>query len=256
MFLKSKFEYRFTFFSEIIMESISYVTVLFGIWILLDRFGNINGWELYEVILLYNMNIFSYGLAQLFFYAPLRELTYMVRDGSFDGILIRPMNPLLLLLASRQMYIGFLGDILVGAVVFSVCLPMLDIQWTFLKILYLVGVMLGASLIHTAVIMITCSISFWVVQSLAVRDIFIRGIRRFVDYPISIYHRSIQVLMTFVVPFAFVNFYPVQYLLGGKGEALFHPVLQYGTPLVGIVLFIVAYRFLIIGINNYQSTGS
>jgi len=104
--------------------------------------------------------------------------------------------------------------------------------------------------------MFTCTISFWIVQSLAIRDIFIHGIRRFVDYPISIYHRSIQVLVTFVIPFAFVNFYPVQYLLGGKDEVLFHPALQYGTPFVGIVLFVLAYRFWKIGINNYQSTGS
>jgi ABC-2 type transport system permease protein len=76
-----------------------------------------------------------------------------------------------------------------------------------------------------------------------------------VNYPISIYGKAITILLTFGIPYAFISFYPAQYLLDGKGETLFHPVLQYGTPVVGIVMFLLAYKFWTIGVNRYESTG-
>jgi len=32
--------------------------------------------------------------------------------------------------------------------------------------------------------------------------------------------------------------------------------LQYGTPIVGLVMFFMAYQFWKIGVNKYESTGS
>jgi ABC-2 type transport system permease protein len=53
-----------------------------------------------------------------------------------------------------------------------------------------------------------------------------------------------------------VNFYPVHYFLDKTGDNLFSPILQYGTPVVGIVLFFLAYQFWRIGVDKYESTGS
>ena len=39
-------------------------------------------------------------------------------------------------------------------------------------------------------------------------------------------------------------------------DTLFFPILQYGTPVVGLVLFVLAYQFWKIGVNKYESTGS
>jgi ABC-2 type transport system permease protein len=59
-----------------------------------------------------------------------------------------------------------------------------------------------------------------------------------------------------VLPFAFVNFYPAHYFLDKAGGDLFFPVIQYGTPVVGIVFFLLAYQFWKVGVNKYESTGS
>jgi ABC-2 type transport system permease protein len=249
-------EYRFAFYSEIFINFFSYVVTYAGIWIILNKFQVINGWELWDIMLLYNLNLFSYGLGSLFFFVPLQELESMVHNGSFDGILIRPMNPLLHLLASRQRYVGFLGHIILGTIVFILCFARLEIEWSFVKVLYLLSVLVGASFIHIAIILFTCSISLWLVQSMAIRDIIIYDTRRFMDYPISIYGTVIQVILTFIIPYAFINFYPAQYFLGGKGGTLFHPILQYLTPAVGLFLSTLAYKFWQTGINHYESTGS
>jgi ABC-2 type transport system permease protein len=59
-----------------------------------------------------------------------------------------------------------------------------------------------------------------------------------------------------VLPYAFINFYPAQFILGKEDYLGFPPVLVYLTPAVGIILFVVAYQFWRVGLNHYKSTGS
>ena len=100
------------------------------------------------------------------------------------------------------------------------------------------------------------TLNFWIVRTYSIFYALTWNFRNFINYPISIYGKFIQVLLTFVIPFAFINFYPVKYFLDKKGDTLFHPILQYGTPIVGIVLFLLAYKFWTMGVNRYESTGS
>jgi ABC-2 type transport system permease protein len=65
----------------------------------------------------------------------------------------------------------------------------------------------------------------------------------------------VQVILTFILPYGFINFYPAQLFLG-KDDYLFHPSLPYATLPVGLGLFSLAYRFWRYGINRYQGTGS
>ncbi|KAB2846375.1 MAG: ABC transporter permease, partial [Ignavibacterium sp.] len=115
---------------------------------------------------------------------------------------------------------------------------------------------LSGALIQGAAFIFTSVPSFWLVQSNSLMDIFIWDLKSFIRYPISAYHRIIQVILTLIIPYAFINFYPAQYFLNKNDFLMFHPVFQYLSPLVGVLLFIFAYRFWNTGINHYKSTGS
>jgi len=123
------------------------------------------------------------------------------------------------------------------------------------KIVFLLAAILGAALIQAAILVIIGTMSFWLVKNTATYSL-LNCFNNFIDYPISIYNKSIQAFLTFVIPVAFVNFYPVHYFLDKTGDNLFSPILQYGTPVVGIVLFFLAYQFWRIGVDKYESTGS
>ena len=108
--LKTMMEYRFTFFMDMFIQVFTYVISYLGIWIILNRFHSINGWGFYEVMFLYNLNLFSYGVSGLFFWSPMLGLGGMVQSGTFDNILIRPMNPFLHLISRKFMH-HFLGHL-------------------------------------------------------------------------------------------------------------------------------------------------
>ncbi|MFM9587611.1 ABC-2 family transporter protein, partial [Streptomyces caniscabiei] len=68
-------------------------------------------------------------------------------------------------------------------------------------------------------------------------------------------HKAIQYIMIYVVPFAFVNYFPAQFLLR-KEDMSYPAVYMYAAPLVGIAMFLAAYGFWRVSVRFYKSTGN
>jgi len=60
----------------------------------------------------------------------------------------------------------------------------------------------------------------------------------------------------YIVPFAFVNYFPAQYLLRKKDMADYPQIYMYFAPLIGVVLYLISYAFWRISIKHYKSTGN
>lgn len=254
-YFKRELEYRQSFILRYLVQIISRSVELLGIWILLNKFQQINGWTFHEVMVLFGMNLFSYGFAGLLLHGPMAELERLVQQGTFDAILVMPMNPLLHLIA-RHFNAVFLGHILLSFVIMGYAFYHLDVTWSLLSVGWFAIVMLGATLIQGSILLAAGTSSFWFVKSRALLNTAIYGVRGFITYPISIYDRWIQIVLTLFIPFAFVNFYPAEHFLGKAGSSIFPAFFQLGTPLVGVLLFFAAYQYWKFATNNYQSTGS
>jgi ABC-2 type transport system permease protein len=77
-----------------------------------------------------------------------------------------------------------------------------------------------------------------------------------IEYPLSLYPKILQILLTVVVPFGFITFYPAQFFLSKNDFLMFNPVLQYLNPLVGIVVLCAAFFVWNQGLKRYNSSGS
>ena len=255
MQVKANMEYRFNFFMSLFIQVFGYGTTYLGIWVIFDKFDTINGWSYYEVLFLYSLNLLSYGLCAIFVWDPMRRLGRLVQSGEFDNILTRPIDPFFHMLARTISY-PFLVQSALAGIVLSICMVHLGLHWSPITVLWFVVFLAGAFLIQCSVFVIAGSLSFWFVNSLMLVDTFIYGIRRFIDYPISLYGAFIQVLLTFIIPYAFVNYYPSLYFLNKSGDTLFSPILQFGTPVVGLVMAALSFVVWKSGLRHYQSTGS
>lgn len=252
--LKVALEYRFWFFMNFFVFTFSQIITYIGIWILLEKFHSIADWSFYEVAFLYSINLFAVAVSLTFLVGSARLLPNMIREGTFDGMLIRPIRPFILFFF-RQLSHSHLGNIALSIIVFGICFRNLPIDWSVGKVLWFGVVLCGAVLIMSSIMMITGTISFWVVNS-AVPGIVVWSLSGFINYPLSIYQKWIRIILTFVVPYGFINFYPAQYFLGSKEGNLFHPAFSYGTPIVGVVFFIAALIVWKFGLKHYNSTGS
>ena len=77
-----------------------------------------------------------------------------------------------------------------------------------------------------------------------------------VEYPISIYPKFLQFLLTTLIPLAFVSFYPVQQISGRQDFGLFPPVVRHLSLPVGIAFLLIAYAVFAAASKHYKSTGS
>ena len=81
--------------------------------------------------------------------------------------------------------------------------------------------------------------------------------QEFSRYPLSIYQRGVKVMLAFVIPFAFMNYFPATFLLHKSEDGLhLNPAIGLFTPVVGLVVFALGYVFWRTGIDRYQGTGS
>jgi ABC-2 type transport system permease protein len=70
-------------------------------------------------------------------------------------------------------------------------------------------------------------------------------------YPFSVYGKNILWFLTFIIPLALFQYYPLLYLLGREQRAFFM-----FTPLIGLLFLLPCYFFFRIGLRRYKSTGS
>ena len=91
--------------------------------------------------------------------------------------------------------------------------------------------------------------SFWTYRSNEVIWSAFR-IYTFAQYPIDIYNKFIKILITFILPFAFVAYYPTMSYLG------FNNYMIYLSPVVAIILWVIAVKVWNLALNKYRSTGN
>jgi len=252
--LYSMIQYRVAYLTSTLAQALDYGVSFILIWVMIYRFGTLNGWLPYEVMFLYALSLCSYAIAGFFLFITMSNLSGMIQTGEFDEVLTKPMNPLLYL-ASRNFSPGYVSHIALSVAIMAVCLVNLEIKITPLKIAFLCLCILGAALIQGAAFLFTSVPSFWITQN-RLKEILFHQLRSFIEYPISLYNKFVQVTLTLVIPYAFINFYPAQFFLGKQDFLMFNQSLQYLTPLIGLILFILAYKFWNFGLRHYKSTGT
>ncbi len=255
-FVKIKFRSLAEYPSAFILTSISKI-LGFGssacaVYLTIYRFGNVLGWTAMEVLLLFAFNTIAYGLAGFFMYHPFTKLQARIRDGTFDEMLTKPLNPMFYL-CSREFSTGYFGNVAIGLAVLIISIVNLEISINPLSFLYLILALLGGSMIHSSFFIFSNVPCFWLVKADALGG-FRHMLDNFIRFPISIYDSWAAVMLTFVFPFAFINFYPAQYFLN-KSE-MFSPYFAFFTPVIGFVLMLLGYAFFNLGIKHYNSSGS
>lgn len=250
--IRSRRQYKFDFLFTNLAYGIIFAVEFVAVGALLYRFGVIAGWDIYEIALLFGVSSIAMGLVRVF----LSELMYFERyiiQGDFDALMVRPW-PTLLQLVTANVDPGRLGAILQGGIIAYVGVDGLIGRgalspWAllYLPVLFVVG-----AAIFAAVLLATSALAFWVQRVDELTTFTIHAPQAAGTYPLLIYPRWIQHLLTTVLPVAYVNYIPVRYLIGRGGTAY-----DLATPLlVAVAALMLAHSVWRAGERRYQSTGS
>lgn len=252
--LKSMTEYPVAFWTHTIAKILGWGANLIVIYLMIYRFNNIFTWSAYEVLFLYSINTTAYSLAGFFMFHPFERLSEHIRMGTFDEMLTKPINPFFYL-CFKEFSTGYVGNIIVTGIALAICIIKLNIEFSLFNLLFFIIILISGALIHSSFMIIFNIPAFWIVKTDALST-FKWSLNEFIQYPLSIYDRWIQIMLTFVFPVAFIGFFPSQVLLEKTDHLGFPAQIVFLSPLVGIVLFIISYFLFFVGIKNYKSTGS
>lgn len=250
--IRQEMTYSVSFITGVIGQWIAYGGTFLSLYIMIENFNVLGGWTSYEVLYLYAFNLLSYALAATVFFTPCRSLPVKIRTGEFDISLTKPVSPLL-----HEIYNGFNfgyighGILAVSVMIFAV--SHLDTQFSIVNLILL---LISAALLQSGFLILSSSFCFITVNQNPVFDFILYNVKSFTNYPITIYGTAIQFLLTFILPFAFINFYPSLILLSKISSSPFGTWLPYISPFVGITMFLLSTKIWNYGLSKYQSSGS
>ncbi len=219
------------------------------IWTLFQRIPSINGWSLWQVLMMYSLIFITEGIVSLFFEGIWR-LGWLVYSGQFDQLLVRPVSPIVQILAGAVGFNG-LGNIVTGGILFGVSLANVQMAWTPSRLVMIPILVASAATIRIAVTLGAAATAFWTRNPFNMMTMSVFQLGEFAKYPITIYSVAVQALIVVAIPFAFVSFFPTAFLFGVDAWSL--PGLL--TPLVAVYAMVVAVAIFRIGLRRYESSG-
>ena len=248
--------YRSAFFLGIIGQWIGYGATYASMYIMVTSFGTLDGWNASEIMFLYGFSTLSYSLGASFFFNPCIHLSQKIRTGLFDQSLTKPISPFFHEMCQEGFNSGYVSHVTLAIVIMTFALENLRYNLTWTSVFLMLPMLIGAALIQAASLIAASSASFFFVNENPVMRFLLFEIKQFTNYPITIFPRPIEILLTFILPFAFINFYPAALFFSKNLPEGFPMRLPYLTPVIGVMVFLLSILLWNQGLKHYKSSGS
>lgn len=238
--LISAMEYRAAFLTQVIGMMLNNA-VYFLFWVIFfDRFKQVRGWGLNDMLLLFGIVAAGFGLAN-FLFGNSQLLTEVISGGRLDYYLALPRPVLLHVIASRSNTSG-LGDFLYGIITFFVAG-----QFDFGTLVRFAGCVLLSGLILLAFEVSVQSLAFWFGNSELLTSQAMNAMITFSLYPINLFEGGARFLLFTIVPAAFIGAVPAEFVRSFEWPLLGEMLLA-AAVLTGLAIT-VFYR----GLRRYES---
>jgi len=253
--MRSWFQYKVDAVLRSLAVFLRESTGIVVIYLTLLKFDTLNGWNLHEMFFLFSLLFVTYGILILFF-TGLRDFAHIIRAGEFDRFILRPRGLLFQLIFANADWFAAIGHGTLGITLFLVSAGKVGVVWNWQTVLYYLFAIVGGVLIQGAIFLFLATLNIYLFETGTLKELLYYNGRKFAGYPISIFPKAIQIGMIYVVPFAFVNYFPAQFLLRKADMNAFPEVFMYLTPVVGLGVYLLAYLFWRFSIRFYKSSGN
>lgn len=255
IYMKGKLAYHFSLIFELIANTIQIGIYFAGFMVIFHNFNNIAGWSRDEILFMFTTSWLAYSFSCFFFWSPMKDMGELIRSGKFDLYMTRPISPLLYMVLQQFQY-TFIPRLALSIFFWIYSMTKLSINWTVETVVFYVISVISAFIIFSSITIFTGSVSFWAIKSEEIVALLTNnnyGLKNYTDYPIPIYSKGIQLILTFIIPYAFTGYYPVARLLC---KPITYPVFAYLSPVIAVVTAVLAYILWHNGLRHYESAGS
>jgi ABC-2 type transport system permease protein len=251
--VRSQLQYRMSFALDIcgafLISFIDFLAVL----VIFHNVRQLGTWTVREVALLYALSSIAFALTDLLI-GHLDQFPQKVRDGNFDILLVRPRGTLFQVVGS-DFQLRRLGKAAQGVAVLVYALGALNLDWTPGRVVMLVVMVPSAIVIFASVWVVGSCLAFWTTDGGEFTNAFTYGGNFLSQYPVDILGTWLRRFLAYIVPLAFVCYFPALYLLGKPDPLGLPRVLQFASPVVAAGSAVVAGLVWRRAVRHYRSAG-
>lgn len=248
------------FFKVMMQSKVDFLMGLFGffftqilgiafLFLVFRQIPSLNGWSFEQLVFIYGLAQIPRGIDHLFTDNIWLVAYRYVISGDFDRYMLRPMN-ILFQVIGEKLQPDAIGELAVGTILVIRAIVLGVVHFNLISVVLFFISMLAGAVIYTSIKLFFASLAFWVKQSGPFLQVAYE-MADFAKYPIEIYAKTIQFIITWIIPFAFVAYLPALYFLS-KGSA-YIILAECG---IALVLWIVAYSTFKRGTRIYESAGN
>ncbi len=252
--LQGQLSYRRSFWLEVAGRFWVVGLELVAVLVLFSHIDDLGGWTRWEVVYLYGVASLALGIAELLT-DGLREMPQLVRMGTLDGLLLRPVSPLLQVLGRqcRPLHLGRAaqGVLGVAGALYMLGEPLGPLQGAMVAVN-----VFASALVYCTVFVMGAATCIFTVQSAEAFNAFTYGGVQMTQYPTSIFPHRLRSVFLWVVPVGMTSYFPALVVLDKVDSLGFPAFMPFVAPVVAVVfasLGAVYWRFCL---SRYLSTGS
>jgi len=251
--VRSQLQYRISFVLDLVGAFlISFVDFL-AVLVIFHNVLRLGTWNVHEVALLYALSTISFAFTDLLV-GHLDQFPLKIRDGNFDILLARPRGTLFQVVAS-DFQLRRLGRAVQGVAVLVFALDGLQLHWTVGRLAMLLVTIPSAVVIFGSVWVVGSCLAFWTTDGGEFTNAFTYGGTFLAQYPIDILSSWLRRFLAYIVPLAFVAYFPALYILDKPDPLGLPRALEFAAPFValaGVGVARTAWRF---AVRHYRSAG-
>jgi len=238
--------YRFDFSFRIIRPILEIIVTLTLLNALFSHSATLGTWTITETALVTAISLLTVGLVTLFFGNGLEGLHREIVTGTFDRLLLQPMDAQWLA-STRIVFVTNIFRVAFNVVFFYFIVIRLNQapslgDWLLFGLAFISALVIYYSLMFSASI-----VSFWALSG----ELFylFNSVTSVAKYPIDIFGSLLRFFLTFL-PVIFLATVPAQALLGKP------TLLVYLSPFIACLALWLTRRFWHVGLRSYESASS
>lgn len=251
--VRGQLQYRASFTLDLLATFLIAFLDFLAVLLIFHNVPRLRGWSVHEVAFLYATSAVAFALAELVI-GHSEALAQRLRTGTFDVLLARPRGTLFQLAAS-ELPLRRLGRAAQGLVVLAYALSGAGIAWdagrvALFALMIPAGVVLFASLWVGAMCLL-----FWTVDGAEFANAFTYGGQSLTQYPLDVYSAWLRRFLAYLVPTAFIAYFPALYILDKPDPLGLPRFLQFCSPLVAVLAACVAGLLWRGAVRRYRGGG-
>ena len=249
--LMSKLVYKANVIIGIIAFLFTEATSLFTLYILVNSVPSIDGYSIYHIGLLFGITNMAVGIDHLLTDRLWTVAYWEVKMGKLDHMFLRPIPVLFQVIASEVQLEAF-GELIVATALICLCGSQLNIIGGVGAVLTVIlGILCAAAIISSFKILVA-ALAFKFKRSGPLLQ-FIYNFSGYTKYPMKIYPRIIQAILTFIIPLGLCLFFPFENLFANQHNPALLCIAMLIFTSVFATICVAAWNKLV---KKYESTGT